>query len=105
MKKRLLLATIWLVGMVPIWHFMPYGPRDGWQPPADEAVFGFVDDHTVVTVRQVPGLAVATFTGPIHLWNVHSGELVASRLDERARFRNVQVAQEVGCFVLVHAGD
>ncbi len=76
------LGFAWLAGLALIWWLIPVGPREGWQPPANEFVSGFLNDgRTLVTIpRSASGNRImgTTETGPIRLWDIETGELRAT---------------------------
>lgn len=87
---------IWLLGLAVIWWLTPVGPRDGWQPPEDEFVCGFLKDgRTIVTVpRSATGARTlgTPETGPIHLWNLETGALRATHFSRQDIFVRVGTA-------------
>lgn len=76
----LCLALLWTAGMGVIWWLIPVGPRDSWQPSADEHLCGFLSDgRTGVTVSRA---ALTGFKGnadapPVRLRDLHTGAVRA----------------------------
>jgi WD40 repeat protein len=63
-------VLVWTAGVVGIWWLIPVGPRQGWQPPAEESDRGFLSDgRTLVT------LSGSKPSDLVHLWDIDTGRL------------------------------
>src|SRR5438445_4989564 len=88
-------ALLWAGGVAFIWWFIPVGPRDGWQPPKNEEVRGFFRDGRILVT--VPDRTVGTpKTGPVRLWDIETGNLLASHFGREDLFHVVFVFEELG---------
>lgn len=92
---RLLFVAIWCAGLLLIWELTPAGGREGWQIPVDEFMVGFLSDgSTLVTVpRSATGDRIlgTKESGPIRLWNIYTGQLLAEHFDKSYVFERVMV--------------
>ena len=83
---RLLFLTLWITGLFIIWQLVPVGGWEGWQIPEDEFIVGFLrDGSTLVTVpRSKTGdrIVGTKESGPIRLWNIYTGQLLAEYFDK-----------------------
>src|SRR5438270_19192 len=90
-----ILLTVWATGVGVIWWLMPVGPRDGWQPPRGDHVCGLLrDGRTLVTARWVHRSGDGkdgVFKGPVRLWRVDTGALLASHFSSDDSFESVHV--------------
>src|SRR5687768_1062141 len=87
MRRRLLLLIAWLLGLTLIYVLTTPGPRRGWQPPLNHQYAGLLsDDCTMLTVMRSPSAMSSQCTGPIRLWDVATGELVAEHFGSEDRF-------------------
>jgi len=93
-----LLVFLWLGGIALLAYLTPVGLREGWQPRNDEYLVGLLSDGvTAVTIPLPPTLwfdpvQTRTQSGPIKLWNVHSGKLIAQHRDSQFRFDRLLIA-------------
>jgi hypothetical protein len=93
--QSLILVVLWAVGVTLIWGLIPPVPRD-WQPPAGEYyVCGFIGDgHTLVMSGPPPTEDFDGFgmrlKGPIRLWDIETGRLLASNFKDTDLFQWVQ---------------
>jgi hypothetical protein len=101
----LIFGASWAAGVVCIWQFTPVVPRQGWQPCEGEFVVGFLNaGPTLVTARHLPSPKGAPLlTGPIHLWDIATGQLRASYLGPHDIYRLVKVEQENAILLLQQA--
>src|SRR5437588_4623870 len=88
------LSILWGLGIALTWWLLPVGPRDGWQPPKSEIVWGFLENGRVLVTLPRPALCSRNgemfLSGPIRLRDVDTGQLVASYVDSRDKLCNVR---------------
>jgi hypothetical protein len=82
--KLCVVATIaWLIGLAFIWWRTPTGPRPAWRPPTGDYVCGILADGcTVVTATGVPDGQSAQPGRHISLWDIATGKLLETRLQQ-----------------------
>ncbi|WP_435009812.1 WD40 repeat domain-containing protein [Tundrisphaera lichenicola] len=109
--KAIWIASAFLgaVGAILIWLMSPASARDGWQPPADEFVSGFLKDgRTLVTVpRSASGNRIVGTpeTGPIRLRDIDTGEVTGSLFGPDDVFDRVLVDSDHDLLQIQRKGD
>jgi hypothetical protein len=94
-RGTVFLLAAWAAGAALLYWHVDVGPREGWQPPHGDHVCGLLPDgRTVVTVRRIrdagnnlPDL----YAGPVRLWDIDTGTLVASHFSPEQTFGLVHV--------------
>jgi WD40 repeat protein len=95
-RAMMMFACLWVAGIGALWWLTPVMPRDGWQPPADEFACGFLgDSRTLVTIRSANGTRAygTPETGPIHVWDIESGKLLASHFNTQDVSNRVLISE------------
>jgi hypothetical protein len=83
----ILVFGTWLLGLAVIWWLTPVGPRDGWQPPANQDVLGILtDDRTLVTIQNYIGYPRP---GPVSLWDIETGQMRSCYLGPQDKFFSI----------------
>jgi hypothetical protein len=93
-RGKLLFAAIWAAGVAVVcWRVRP-GPRDGWQPAADEHICGLLQDGKTLVVAKLVRRQTDTeqpvYGGPVLLRDIDSGAIHTTLFSEDDRFDSIR---------------